>query len=554
MAVRKRDRAPAPRRRPALLLLLMLDLVLGARDAGAHAVLLDTVPADGAVLAEPPAMLLLRFNEAVALISIRLLNGDGQAVAGAGAATAMGGEVRLPLGTLLAEGSYVLSYRVTSLDSHPVAGSVTFAVGVEGPPSGDGHFSARADSPLAEWLAGANRALHLAALLSAVGLALCSLLLPAPSSLAGHCGRGLALAATFGVVTAILGVGLGGLVLAGTDLAQLLVPATWALGGGASLASRSGVATLGLLVLLGAGRLTDSGLRAAALGVGAALAVASVGFSGHAATAQPPWLMTPALILHVLAAGLWLGSLWGLYRIVRRQPTGVAAPLVGSFSVQATWAVAALLVSAGILAWIQLGSPRWLLTTDYGQLLLTKLCLVSWLLTLAAANRWRFAPALARGDAAARRHLALSIALELVTGAAVIAVTAVLSATPPPRAMVEDALAVVTERPEQATAEAESDGVTLSVTLTPAQAGPNRVVLRLSGRERGPVSPEAVSMSWSHPEAGIEPLRRSASRHPDGHYQIEAAPFPIRGRWQLRVEARIDDFTQIVFDTAVVVH
>src|SRR6185437_14263632 len=50
---------------PLAVLLLAAVALLGAKPAGAHAMLLESVPADGAVLAQSPPMLLLRFDEPV---------------------------------------------------------------------------------------------------------------------------------------------------------------------------------------------------------------------------------------------------------------------------------------------------------------------------------------------------------------------------------------------------------------------------------------------------------------------------------------------------------
>ena len=56
-----------------LLTALLLAALAAAFDAGAHAVLLSTQPADGAVLREPPARVTFSFNEPVQLIDGRVL-------------------------------------------------------------------------------------------------------------------------------------------------------------------------------------------------------------------------------------------------------------------------------------------------------------------------------------------------------------------------------------------------------------------------------------------------------------------------------------------------
>ena len=91
--------------------------------------LLDTVPPADAVLASAPAELVLRFNEPVRPIVIRVLRAEDGEPLGADAIEAMDTALHVPLPEGLSEGTYVVSYRVTSADGHPVAGSFVFTVG-----------------------------------------------------------------------------------------------------------------------------------------------------------------------------------------------------------------------------------------------------------------------------------------------------------------------------------------------------------------------------------------------------------------------------------------
>jgi putative copper resistance protein D len=74
-----------------------------------------------------------------------------------------------------------------------------------------------------------------------------------------------------------------------------------------------------------------------------------------------------------------------------------------------------------------LSDLRALATTGYGQALLIKLLFVGSVLTLAAANKLRFVPAMQAGDAKAARHLARSIEIETVVILVVMAATATLT-------------------------------------------------------------------------------------------------------------------------------
>ena len=57
------------------------------------------------------------------------------------------------------------------------------------------------------------------------------------------------------------------------------------------------------------------------------------------------------------------------------------------------YAAVTTLVGSGLVnAWVLVGSPERLITTQYGQLLLVKVCLFAGMLALAAQNRFRLVP------------------------------------------------------------------------------------------------------------------------------------------------------------------
>lgn len=79
------------------------------------------------------------------------------------------------------------------------------------------------------------------------------------------------------------------------------------------------------------------------------------------------------------------------------------------------------------MAWMLVGDVWALTTTGYGQTLLIKLALVGVVLTLAAANKLRFVPAMQAGDDKAARHLARSIEIETAVILMVLVATATLT-------------------------------------------------------------------------------------------------------------------------------
>src|ERR1700754_536078 len=114
------------------LLIVLAGFILPA-SAAAHATIVQTTPVDQQVLKTQPRAVTLKWSEAVDLgeHSVRLLDGSGQEVKTAPAKHGPGGPstavLELPPG--LANGTYVIAWRVVSSDSHPVSGAFSFSIG-----------------------------------------------------------------------------------------------------------------------------------------------------------------------------------------------------------------------------------------------------------------------------------------------------------------------------------------------------------------------------------------------------------------------------------------
>lgn len=134
------------------------------------------------------------------------------------------------------------------------------------------------------------------------------------------------------------------------------------------------------------------------------------------------------LLLHLLGIAFWIGVL-GPLRALSRQPEHLAsaATLGHRFGQAASVIVPGLILAGLLMAWLLLGDLWALASTGYGQTLLIKLLLVGAVLTLAAANKLRFVPAMQAGDNKAARHLARSIEIETAAILAVLAATATLT-------------------------------------------------------------------------------------------------------------------------------
>lgn len=188
--------------------------------------------------------------------------------------------------------------------------------------------------------------------------------------------------------------------------------------------------------------------RAARLAATAGL-LAGLAWAGHANAGEGPAGAVQHAVdaTHLLAAGLWLGGLAPLcflLRSVRRAPAAqsldLAARITARFGDVALASVVTLLVSGGANAWFLIASPRELIASEYGNVLLAKLIVFATMLSLAAPNRLRWTAALSSdangpGGLAAARGLGRNAALEQLLAIVVLLLVAWLGVLPPPMRM-----------------------------------------------------------------------------------------------------------------------
>jgi putative copper resistance protein D len=179
----------------------------------------------------------------------------------------------------------------------------------------------------------------------------------------------------------------------------------------------------------------------------AAAFIASLAWAGHGAAAEDvPFdaLHLPADILHLLAAGAWLGALLPLVILLvqaRRDssPEAVAVARAATlrFSTLGLSCVGTLLVTGVVNTWFLCGSVPALLGTLYGQLLLVKIALFATMIVFASVNQRRLLPHLAdvASDAALRLRavgeVGRNASIEASLGVFVLAVVGIIGILPP---------------------------------------------------------------------------------------------------------------------------
>jgi putative copper resistance protein D len=206
------------------------------------------------------------------------------------------------------------------------------------------------------------------------------------------------------------------------------------------------------LVVVLAGCLAVQGLTrkhvAGWIGLLAAAAfIASLAWAGHGAAAEDvPFdaIHLPADILHLLAAGAWLGALLPLVLLLAQargdgssEAVTVARVATLRFSKLGISSVGTLLATGLVNTWFLSGSVPALLGTLYGQLLLVKVALFATMIAVASVNQLRLSPRLAdvASDAALRlravRQLGRNASIEASLGVFVLAVVGIIGVLPP---------------------------------------------------------------------------------------------------------------------------
>ncbi|MCX6507407.1 MAG: copper resistance protein CopC [Actinobacteria bacterium] len=532
----------------ATLAILVGVLALGTTAASAHATLESSSPADGQSVLTSPSEIRITFSETVTTISggLSVLNADGKTVDTGNSEIVGGRTLVAPISETLSDGTYVATYRVLSADGHPVSGSILFGVG-NGALDRSAQPSSTGDR-LWEIIGGISRFIMYLAALVAAGVAFFLAFIHDRAEDRWRIvpfvriGSILALLSAIGIVMSqaalLTGKGAGAV----TDSTVLRDVLNQNLGWSLAL----------LMIGLAAVHLsTDIPKKVVSqsLAVYGGLAV-TVSFAvwGHATELSPTAISLAADAIHATAAALWLGGLVGLVMVLSvRTPETVRATagIIGRFSRMAFWSVIALTLAGLTLTITGSGaSLNSILTTTWGQLVLAKIGLTLIIVLIAAWNRRTLVPSLTSptentGELAVRwATLLRTIRAEAVLLVAVVALTAIVVNVPPARtAVVAKADRVdITQR-------VDTGNVQLSV--DPAIVGPNTVAVRYTDGTGQPINvANSMSIEFSQPSAGLEPITRQVPASEAGVFVIQGNELSIPGTWTITIAVRTGDFTE----------
>ena len=597
------------RARPLTRLLALLALV-GAIVAGtalpasAHATLLSTEPTAGGTYAASPSAITLRFSESVevSLGGVKVFGAKDRKQVVTGKSEHPNGDgsfvtVDLPD---LGDGTYVVTWRVISADSHPVEGAFTFQVGNRATvKNAQGIATTLLETSRGSRTVGVVYGIERAVLYAALallvgGLAFVAFLWPA--------GRGnrraawLVLGGWLGsLVATVAGIMLEGVYGAGYSLSKVFDPTVF----GDVIDTRFGhvsLVRLGLLLCAlpllwvvfgrpGSARrplpkwwIVPTTLVAVGL-------CATPGLAGHASTGIQTGAAIPADALHVLAMCLWLGGLLMLVAaVLPRRDTLEMREVLPRWSSVALGCVVVLVVTGVYQAWRIEGSIGALKDTDSGRLLLVKVGVFAVLVVVAAFARdvvnrryreypdddpmpeeaavpvavgvfasdmgpdpdaRRAATALidpdepdedGRTEAGEQRHLRRTVLVEVLLMVLVLGITAALVNAAPGRA--------VSTQPVFLTL--KTDEMWFDVTIAPGNAGPNDVHVTGLPTGGGLTQIKNITVQLTQPGRDLPPFDVPMQQLGTNHYYAPLFDIPYPGTWQMTIRAQLNATDEIV--------
>ncbi len=515
--------------RKFLLLLAAAFVLLPAAPAQAHAALIKTNPVQGTTVQIAPQQVELTFSEAITPVNdkIRIIGPDGKR-ADTGTPKAEGAVLRIGLKENPPRGTYLVSFRVISADSHPVPGGFTFSIGE---PSATPTQEADTETNATiTWLIGAAKYVGYAGLVLLVGSAfVLALLWPARLDRRGPkrmlwLGFGLVALSTIAAL-ALQGpyTGLGFEDVMGSPLGIALL---------VRLAVLAVAAILLRPLLNGTGGIVDRVLVLGLAGIGAL----TWPLAGHPAGSPVPPVSIVVDAIHLAGVAAWLGGLAMLAIFLLRKAN--ETELRAILPVWSRWAgvtVSAVLLAGVVAALIEVGTVTALYKTTYGRTLLAKLALVT--LVMGAAMLAR------RMVSQGRTTIGPLIKTELTIAAVVLGLTAALTQTTPARTAEAIAQTPAIGQGQIFSSTLESNLFRLQVEVDPAKQGNNLIHLYAYTPDGQPLKVQEWKVTMALPSAGVEPVDVPVLKITDNHV-TGSANIPAAGDWVFKFTLRTTEIDQ----------
>jgi putative copper export protein len=168
-----------------------------------------------------------------------------------------------------------------------------------------------------------------------------------------------------------------------------------------------------------------AGTQKVTLLIGSVAVLFSFTLAGHSLLGG---VLTQSLIMvHLFGIAFWLGALLPFHWICVQSDTSNLSSLAHRFGVLAIFHVGLLLIAGITYAYVLLGDLNLIFTTGYGNVLLTKIVLVSLLLSLAALNKFKLVPLLEKNQIQGVRRFKSSVRFEIFLALLILLVSSLLT-------------------------------------------------------------------------------------------------------------------------------
>jgi copper transport protein len=145
-----------------------------------------------------------------------------------------------------------------------------------------------------------------------------------------------------------------------------------------------------------------------------------------------------------------------------------------------------------------------------------------------------------RGNSHARLLLAIAVLVPLV---AAVAILGFLHVTPP---------RMVAGGSDDFFTHLHTEKAMANVTVFPGRAGPLTITVELETPDERPLAANAVSVTLSKPDAGVEPSTAQAQRTNDGRWRADMTA-PVAGRWSLKLGIQAADSDNLSVEAPIVI-
>jgi len=539
-------RSTAIARRVSVVIVAVLAVLALPSVASAHASLDGSTPSASSVVPESPDEIVLDFDETVEprLGSLKLFDDDGREVeVGELVRDTSDESIVRALVTALADGPYVVVWRVTSSDGHPVTGAIPFEVGdvstgsttdlladVVGSLSPDRSlgfaigilrfFSLLALVVLIGFLVTTvegelirhrrSRTITALCLVSLVATAIGILVLQGPYTTNGDWGDVMSVALITDVVSTRLGTALTVRLALVLLLAALFAPA----------------------LLRRRNALWSNVISLSVVGL-----VLTFSASGHASARPSPVLLVALDAVHLLGVGAWIGAL--LAAIVLGADLFDAGPTMGEvrlidrLSRIFTWAMPIVVVTGAVQAWMLVEDRSNILDTTYGRAFIAKVILVALAVALGTGIRRR----ITRGDQTSVKR---ALMFEGIVACIVLGLAAVMVSNAP----------TLNEGSGSSSVTLVQGGVLADITVSPARVGTVEIHTLFSppGGSLAPV--EEVKVRLQLPSRDIPVIPVDMVELGPNHWS-GVAQVPYSGEWSLDVVVTPTKNSTLSYSTTV---